>query len=67
VNYTEILDALRDFTSRARIEFLPLAADGRPASDYPSIHKYVLDMKNAKPEAAAEDLLTALDKSRNHS
>jgi hypothetical protein len=34
VNYTEILDARREFTSRERIEFLPLAPEARPVSDY---------------------------------
>jgi hypothetical protein len=63
VNYTQILDALREFTSRERIEFLPLAPEARPVSDYAPIQKYVLDLKNAaKPETAAEDLFTALCK-----
>jgi len=63
VNYTEILVALREFTARERIEFLPLAPDPRPVSDYPPIHKYVLDLKNgAKPETAAEELFSALCK-----
>jgi len=63
VNYTEILAALREFTSRERIEFLPFAPDSQPVSDYPPIHKYVLDLKNgAKPESAAEELFTALCK-----
>jgi hypothetical protein len=63
VNYTEILEALREFTSRERIEFLPLALDAKPISDYGPIEKYVLDLKNgAKPESAAEDLFTALCK-----
>jgi len=59
----EILQALRDFTERERIEFLPLAPDAKPVSAYAPIHKYVLDLKNgAKPESAAEDLFTALCK-----
>jgi len=59
----EILKALRDFTERERIEFLPPAPDGEPVSDYAPIHKYALDLKNgAKPESAAEDLFTALCK-----
>ena len=63
MNYTEILDALREFTSRERIEFLPLAPDAGPVSDYAPIQKYVLDLKNGvKPETAAEDLFTALCK-----
>jgi hypothetical protein len=63
VNYTEILSALREFTFRARIEFLPLAPDARPVSNYTPIQKYVLDLKNVvKPETAAEDLFTALCK-----
>ena len=63
MNHTEILDAVREFTSRERIEFLPLAPDGEPVSDYAPIQKYVLDLKNAvKPETAAEDLFTALCK-----
>jgi hypothetical protein len=45
VNYTEILDALREFTSHERIEFLPLAPDAKPVSDYAPIHKYVLDFR----------------------
>jgi len=63
VNYTEILDALREFTARERIEFLPLGLDTRPISDYAPIQKYVLDLKNVvKPETAAEDLFTELCK-----
>jgi hypothetical protein len=63
VNYTEILENLSQFTSRQRIEFLPLAIDPTPVSTYPAIQKYVLDLKNgAKPETAAEDLFTALCK-----
>ncbi len=59
----EILQALRDFTERERIEFLPLAPDAKPVSGYAPIAKYVLDLKNgAKPESAAEDLFTALCK-----
>jgi hypothetical protein len=56
-----ILKALKQFTDRERIEFPPLAPDSTPVSEYASIHKYALDLKNgAKPESAAEDLLTAL-------
>ena len=63
VNYTAILDALREFTSRERIEFLPLPPEARPLSDYAPIQKYVLDLKNVvKPETAAKDLFTALCK-----
>jgi hypothetical protein len=63
VNYTEILNALREFTSRTRIEFLPPAPAAAPLSDYAPIQKYVLDLKNVvKPETAAEDLFTALCK-----
>jgi len=63
VHYTEILDALREFTSRDRVDFLPLAPDPLPLSPYAPIAKYVLDLKNvAKPETAAEDLFTALCK-----
>jgi len=43
VKYTEILDALREFTSRERIDFLPLAPDAKPISAYAPIQKYVLD------------------------
>ena len=61
MNYTEILDALREFTSRERIEFLPLAPEARPLSLYEPIQKYVLDLKNVvKPETAAEVPFTAL-------
>jgi hypothetical protein len=61
VNFTEILHALSEFTSRERIEFLPLAPDERPISDYAPIQKYVRDLKNVvKPETAAEDLFTEL-------
>jgi len=61
VNYTEVLDALRDFTARERISFLPSGAAPAPLSPYAPITKYVLDLKNgAKPESAAEDLFTAL-------
>jgi hypothetical protein len=38
VNYTEILDALREFTSRGRIELLPQALEAQPISDYAPIH-----------------------------
>ncbi len=63
MNYAEILDALREFTSRERVDFLPLALDPLPPSPYGPISKYVLDLKNgAKPESAAEDLFTALCK-----
>jgi hypothetical protein len=63
VNYTEILDALREFTAREAISFLPLPSDSNLLSPYPPIAKYVLDLKNgAKPESAAEDLFTALCK-----
>src|SRR5437879_8134495 len=63
VNYTEILENLRQFTSRQRIEFLPLAIDPTPVSAYPAIQKYVLDLKNiVRSETAAEDLFTALCK-----
>jgi hypothetical protein len=63
VIYTDILDALREFTSRERIEFLPPAPEERTVSDYAPIRKYVLDLKNAvKPETAAEDLFTELCK-----
>jgi hypothetical protein len=63
VNYTEIIEAMREFVSRERIEFLPPAAQSKPISSYSRIQKYVLDLKNAaKPETAAEDLFTALCK-----
>jgi hypothetical protein len=63
VNPTEILAALREFTSRERLDFLPPAPDLRPLSPYPPIGKYLLDLKQgAKPETAAEDLFTALCK-----
>jgi hypothetical protein len=63
VNYTEILQALREFTSRERIELLLPALETGPISGYSPIQKYVLDLKNAaKPETAAEDLFTALCK-----
>jgi hypothetical protein len=63
MNYAEILDALREFTSREKVDFLPLAPDSGPLSVYPPIVKYALDLKNgSKPETAAEDLFTALCK-----
>ena len=63
MNPPEILDALRELTSRERVDFLPLAPDSRPLSVYQPIAKYLLDLKNgAKPESAAEDLFTALCK-----
>ncbi len=63
VNPTEILAALREFTARERVDFLPPAPDLRPLSPYPPIGKYLLDLKQgAKPESAAEDLFTALCK-----
>ena len=46
MNYTAILDALREFTARERIEFLPLGLDQKPVSEYEPIQKYVLDLKN---------------------
>lgn len=63
MTYLEILDALREFTARERVDFLPLTPDPPPLSPYAPITKYVLDLKNgAKPETAAEDLFTALCK-----
>ena len=63
MNHTAILDALRELTSRERVDFLPLAPDPRPLSTYQPIVKYLLDLKNnTKPESAAEDLLIALCK-----
>lgn len=63
MNHTEILGALRELTSRERVDFLPLAPDLRPFSAYQPIAKYLLDLKNgAKPESAAEDSFTALCK-----
>ncbi len=63
MNYTEILEALREFTSRERIEFLPRPPEAKPVSTYAPIQKYVLDLINVvKPETAAEDLFTALCK-----
>ena len=61
MKHTEILDALREFTSREKVDFLPLAPDPQLVSVYPPIVKYTLDLKNgSKPETAAEDLFTAL-------
>ena len=63
MNPENILKALKQFTDRERIEFLPLAPESKSVSEYPPIHKYALDLKNgAKPESAAEDLFTALCK-----
>jgi hypothetical protein len=63
MQYAEILDALREFTSREKVDFLPLAPDPQPLSVYQPIVKYALDLKNgSKPETAAEDLFTALCK-----
>jgi hypothetical protein len=63
VNYAEIVEALREFVARERIELLPLALESGPISSYRPIQKYVLDLKNVtKPETAAEDLFTALCK-----
>jgi len=63
VNYTEILEALRQFTSRERIDLLPPSTGGKAISSYGPIQKYVVDLKNiVKPETAAEDLFTALCK-----
>ena len=63
MNYTEILNALREFTSRERMELPSLAPDPGPISDYAPIQKYVVDLKNVvKPETAAEDLFSALCK-----
>ena len=60
-NYTETLDALRDFTSREKVDLRPPASGPLVISSYAPITKYVLDLKNgAKPESAAEDLFTAL-------
>jgi len=55
-----ILEALERFTARERIELPALAAAAAPVSEYPPLHKYVLDLKNGtKPETAAEDLFVA--------
>ena len=63
MNYSAILDALREFTSRDRVEFLPPAPESASLSTYQPIQKYFLDLKNiVKPETAAEDLFTALCK-----
>jgi hypothetical protein len=64
VNYTQILDALREFTSRERVEFPAAGARGSARFRITSpLQKYLLDLKNgAKPESAAEDLFTALCK-----
>ena len=58
----DILIALQDLTGQERIELLPLAPEMRKPSAYPPVEKYLLDLKTAKPESAAEDLLTALCK-----
>ena len=61
MDYAEILHALREFTSRARIEFLPPGARCGAAFRLRAHSKYVLGLKNgAKPETAAEDLFIAL-------
>ena len=61
MNHTDILEALREFTARERVDFLPPAPDSLPLSPYEPIAKYVLDLRHgAKPESAAEDLFTAL-------
>ncbi len=63
MNHTEILEALREFTAREQIEFLPPASGSQPVSSYAPIHKYVLDLKSgSKPEIAAEDLFAELCK-----
>lgn len=63
MNYTEIIEALREFTSHQQIDLISAATAAQPISKYPPIHKYVLDLKNiVKPETAAEDLFTALSK-----
>jgi len=63
VNYTDILKALADLTSRESVDFLPLAGDSKLLSPYRPIAKYLLDLKNgSKPESAAEDLFSALCK-----
>jgi hypothetical protein len=59
----DILNALRELTERERVEFLPLAPDPKPVSNYAPIQKYLLDLRNgSKPESAAEDLFGALCK-----
>ena len=61
VNYTEILNALREFTSRQEIVYLPLVSDAKSLSPYAPIVKYVVDLnRESKPETAAEDLFVAL-------
>jgi hypothetical protein len=62
VNYTEILDILRELTSRERIDFLPLARDIESLPKWKPAAKYVEDLlkEGSKPETASEDLLTAL-------
>ena len=63
MNYTEILEALREFTAREKIELLAPALEAGLISPYPPIQKYALDLaRTSKPEAAAEELFTALCK-----
>lgn len=63
MNYTEIIEALSEFTSFQKVHFLPLGLDEKPISKYSPIQKYILDLKNlVKPETAAEDLFIALCK-----
>jgi hypothetical protein len=59
----DILSALQDLTARERIEFPASAPVSGPLSSYPPIVKYLLDLRNgSQPEAAAEELFTALCK-----
>ena len=61
MNYSEILDAVRELTSHERIELVP--PEAVPVWKYGPLGKYVLDLKNgAKPETAAEDLFAAICK-----
>jgi hypothetical protein len=65
VNPSEILDALREFTARERVDLLPFAPDPGPLSAYPPVARYLFDLKNgSKPESAAGDLFTVLSEVR---
>ena len=60
-NYTEIINALREFTAQETHEFLPIDPAPKNPFTYPPLQKYLDDLRNnTKPETAAENVLNSL-------
>ena len=60
-NYTEILNALREFTAQEQHEFLLVDPAPKKEFSYPPLKKYLEDLRNnTKPETAAENVLNSL-------